>query len=274
MSSRRLSPDVSRDVSRDVSSDVSPDVSRDGRGIVERWTTRSGIRIRYLDNAPPAPAGLPILFSPGLSDLADEYREMLEFFAPRRVIVVEVRGRGQSEAPAEGYSVLDHMSDLAAVLDEEHIERFHLMTFSRGTSWGLELALTQPHRLASMSIGDYKAFELRMWPAFADDQMASRFRGKPMTQRIQRHVLDGLVAESRDRQLWDRLGDLPCPLLVAQPGNGGGLVSDEVVGQYRQVRPDVEVVVVPDASHDIFRPDRLFYPKAVAGFIAERCPGL
>jgi hypothetical protein len=51
-------------------------------------------------------------------------------------------------------------------------------------------------------------------------------------------------------------------------------VSDEVVAQYRSVRPDVDVVVVPDASHDIFRPDRLFYPKAVAEFIASRCPGL
>jgi pimeloyl-ACP methyl ester carboxylesterase len=241
---------------------------------VERWTTRSGIRIRYLDNAPAAPVGLPILFSPGLSDFADEYLEMLALFLPRRVIVVEVRGRGQSEAPPEGYSVLDHVSDLSAVLDEEHIGRFHVMTFSRGTSWALELALGQPDRVASMSIGDYKAFELRMPPTFIESQMASRFRGKPMTERVQRHVLEGLVAESRDRQLWDRLSELPCPLLVAQPGNGGGLVTDEVAGQYRDVRPDIEVVVVPDASHDIFRPDRLYYPRAVADFIAERCPGL
>jgi pimeloyl-ACP methyl ester carboxylesterase len=166
------------------------------------------------------------------------------------------------------------VSDLSAVLDEERIGRFHLMTFSRGTSWALELALQQPDRVASMSIGDYKAFELRMPPTFAENQMASRFRGKPMTERVQRHVLEGLVAESRDRQLWHRLSEIPCPLLVAQPGNGGGLVSDDVVAQYREVRPDVKVVVVPDASHDIFRPDRLYYPKAVAGFIADRCPEL
>jgi pimeloyl-ACP methyl ester carboxylesterase len=241
--------------------------------VVERWTARSGVRIRYLDNAPEAPVGLPILFSPGLSDFADEYLEMLAFFFPRRAFVVEVRGRGGSEAPSSGYSVIDHLADLSAVLEEEGIDRFHLMTFSRGTSWGLELALSQPDRVASMSIGDYKAFELQLPPTFTEQQMAGRFRGRPMTERIQRHVLEGLVAQSRHRQLWDRLPELSCPLLVAQPGNGGGLVSDEVVAQYRAVRPDVEVVVVPDASHDIFRPDRLFYPKAVAEFIACRCPG-
>jgi hypothetical protein len=42
--------------------------------VVERWTARSGPRIRYLDNAPGDQVGLPILFSPGLSDLADAGR--------------------------------------------------------------------------------------------------------------------------------------------------------------------------------------------------------
>jgi pimeloyl-ACP methyl ester carboxylesterase len=136
--------------------DPEPDSS-----VVERWTTRSGVRIRYLDNAPGDPIGLPILFSPGLSDFADEYLEMLAFFSPRRVLVVEVRGRGQSDAPPTGYSVTAHTRDLVAVLAEEGIDRFHSMSFSRGTSWALELALAQPDRVASMSIGDHKAFEAR-----------------------------------------------------------------------------------------------------------------
>jgi pimeloyl-ACP methyl ester carboxylesterase len=145
------------------------------------------------------------------------------------------------------------------------------MTFSRGTSWGLELAFTAPQRVASVSIGDYKPFELHLPPAFAEEQMKTRFRGRPMTQRLQRHVLEGLAAESKGRELWDRWAELPCPVLVAQPGTRSGLVTDEVAARYRTARPDVELVVVPDAPHDIFRPDRLFYPRAVADFIARRC---
>jgi pimeloyl-ACP methyl ester carboxylesterase len=91
-----------------------------------------------------------------------------------------------------------------------------------------------------------------------------------MTERLPRHVLEGLAADSKGRELWDRLAELPGPLLVAQPGSGTGLVTDDIVARYRGVRPDVEVVVVPDAPHDIFRPDRLFYPRAVADFIARR----
>jgi len=245
--------------------------------IAEKWTTLSGPRIRYLDNAPVASAastGLPVLFSPGLSDVADEYQEMLEHFTARRVLVVEVRGRGRSEAPASGYAVADHAADLEAVLHAERIERFHLMTFSRGTSWGLQLALAQPARVASLSIGDYRAEEIALPADFADSQMRTRFRGKPMNERLPRHVLEQLAADSRGRELWDELSRLPCPLLLARPGGDGGIVTDTIVDRYRQARPDLEVVVIPDAPHDIFRLDRLHYPKAVANFIARRCPGL
>jgi non-heme chloroperoxidase len=240
---------------------------------VERWTTRTGSRLRYLDNAPDEPEGLPILFAPGLSDLADEYLDMLEHVGPRRLLAVEVRGRGRSDAPPSGYSVADQADDLEAVLDEEGIDRFHLMTFSRGTSWGLELALRAPERVASVAIGDYKAVEVGLPETFVDWQMGTTFRGRPMEQRIDRRVLQALVRDSVARELWDELTRLPGPLLVARPGGEGGILGDDAIERYRTARPDVEVVVIPDAPHDLFRPDRLAYPRAVLDFLRRRCPG-
>lgn len=240
----------------------------------EHWTTRSGPRIRFLDNAPATPTGLPILFSPGLSDFADEYTDMLEFFVPRRVLVVEVRGRGQSEAPPAGYSAADHVADLRAVVDDEGLDRFHLMTFSRGTTWGLGLALENPARVVSVSIGDYRAGEAGLDQEFAGRMLETRFRGRPMGERIGRPVLERLAADSRQRELWDQLAVLPGPMIVAQAGSGQGILDDEMLARYRAVRPDIEAIVVPDAPHDLFRPDRLFYPRAVADFLARRCPGM
>ena len=198
---------------------------------------------------------------------------MLEFFAPRRVLAVEVRGRGRSEAPAAGYSVADHARDLAAVLDEAGVDRFHLMTFSRGTSWGLQLALDEPSWVASVSIGDYRAAEIQLTPEFVEMQLATRFRGIPLPERMSPDVLVAIGRESKARELWDDLRSLPCPLLVARPG-GSGILDDDAVARYLSVRPDAEIVTVPDAPHDLFRVDRLFYPRAVADFLARRCPGL
>lgn len=236
---------------------------------IERWTTRSGCRIRYLDSAPGAPAGLPLLFVPGLTDVADEYGELLEAFLPRRTLVVEVRGRGGSEAPATGYSARDHADDLAAVLDEEGIGRFHLMTFSRGTTWGLELALRDPSRVASLSVGDYLAGEVGLDDGFAERYAQGRFRGRPVGERIPRRVLEAIAAASVSRRLWDEVGALPCPLLVARPDGDGGILQDADIDRYRSVRPDVEVVVVPGPTHDLFREDRRAYPLAVADLLAR-----
>jgi pimeloyl-ACP methyl ester carboxylesterase len=239
---------------------------------VERWTTRSGPRIRYLDNAPSAPIGLPILFSPGLSDFADEYDALLDDVAPRRLLVVEVRGRGSSEAPATGYATEDHAADLRAVLDEEGIDRFHLMTFSRGTTWGLELAATMPERVASLSIGDYLPAEVALPSGFADEHMQGRFRGKPMAERLPHHVLSQIALAARGRDLFDVVRALTCPLLIAQPLGEQRVLSDAAVERYRSARPDIEVVPVPGADHDIFRPDRLLFGRAVVDLIDRRCP--
>jgi len=45
---------------------------------------------------------------------------------------------------------------------------------------------------------------------------------------------------------------------------------DAAVARYRSARPDIEIVVIPGASHDVFRPDRTAYPAAVAEWIARR----
>lgn len=244
-----------------------------GPSVRPRWTVRSGVRLRYLDNDPDEAVGLPVLLSPGFTDVADEYVEVLKFFAPRRVLVVEVRGRGQSEAPASGYTAADHAADLRAVLDEEQVDEFHLMTFSRGTTWGLDVVLADPSRVASVSIGDYWAREKRFAVAVADEVMTTRFRGRPLVERIAGHVLPELFAASLDRDLLDELAATELPVLVATGTEPGCLLTTADVEEYRTRLPGVEIVTIEGAVHDLFRPDRLAYARAVSEFIERRTPG-
>ena len=239
--------------------------------IEEAWTTSSGARIRYLDNSPEVESGLPILFSPGVTDFADEYRGMLEFLAPRRVVVVEVRGRGQSEAPPSGYAVENQADDLEAVVRHAGLDRMHIMTFSRGTSSALTLALRHPTAVASISIGDYLAIEIALPPEWPERHWGLRWRGRPMPERIGRHVLEGIQRASIARQLWDDVAALGVPVLVAR-GTEGGIVTDQAVTRYRRAIPTVEVVTIPGAGHDLFRPDRLRYPAFVADFLDRHFP--
>src|SRR5579871_2412520 len=106
----------------------------------ERFADNDGVKIRYLDTDPAEPVGLPIVFVPGIVDTADDYVEALEVFGNRRVLLVEMRGRGGSDAPERGYSPADQAGDVESVLEANGVGAFHLMTFSRGTTPALELA--------------------------------------------------------------------------------------------------------------------------------------
>lgn len=244
---------------------------------MDRWTTASGTRIHYLDNAPPHAAGLPILLSPGFTDTAAEYLEVLERFAattvPRRLVVAEVRGRGESEAPASGFAAADHQADLSAVVASAGLDRFHLMTFSRGTTWALDLLLRAPDRVATLSIGDYRCGEQALTPAIIDGLLASRFRGRPFAERIEPRVARAVGAASVQRDLSGEIAASGIPVLVATGTEPGCILNDEVLTWYRERIPEVETVIVPGAGHDLFRGDRFAYPNAVLEFIARRAPG-
>jgi pimeloyl-ACP methyl ester carboxylesterase len=238
----------------------------------ERFVSNNGVKIRYLDNDPPQPVGLPIVFVPGITDHADEYAATLEFFEPRRLLVVEMRGRGGSDAPESGYSVAEQAGDVEAVIQANELSRFHLMTFSRGTTPAIEVAMRTPPRAATLAIGDYLAIEVGLTEAFTESQWRGRWRGRPVSERVSRHVLDGIQGDSQGRELWDDVGALGIPVLVAR-GSDGGILTDDHIERYRGAVPGVDVVVIPGAGHDLFRPDRTAYPRAVHEFIGRRAPG-
>lgn len=240
--------------------------------MVQKFADHGGVRIRYLDNDPTAATGLPVVFVPGIVDVADDYMEVFGCFGDRRLLVVELRGRGGSDAPASGYSPAEQAGDVAAVLGAEGVTRFHLMTFSRGTTPGLELALGSPAAVATVSIGDYLPAEIALPADFAQSMWASRWRGQPVSSRVRRHVLEGIQAASRQREFWDGLAALAVPVLVAR-GSDGGVIDDARARRYSAAVPGLEVVTIPGAGHDLFRPSRSAYPEAVLEFITRRAPG-
>jgi non-heme chloroperoxidase len=231
-----------------------------------------GIGIRYLRSDAGTVPGLPVVFVPGITDFADDYLEIFDLFIDRPLVVIELRGRGGSDAPEEGYSAAELAGDIEAVLSAEGISRFHLMTFSRGTTPGLEVALASPGRVASISIGDYRVAEVALPPELVDQLWNGRWRGLPTSERIERRVLEAIQADSRSRPLWDAVADLGVPVLVVR-GGPGSLVTGEVLDEYRRRLPEAEIVEIPDAGHDLFRPDRGAYPRAVLEFITRRAPG-
>jgi 3-oxoadipate enol-lactonase len=69
-----------------------------------------------------------------------------------RVICLDTRGHGASDAPPAPYALDDLVADNVAVLDALEIERAHFIGVSLGGMTGLGLALGHPERLASLCV--------------------------------------------------------------------------------------------------------------------------
>jgi 3-oxoadipate enol-lactonase len=69
-----------------------------------------------------------------------------------RVICLDTRGHGVSDAPPAAYALDDLVADNVAVLDALGIERVHFIGVSLGGMTGLGLALGHPERLESVCV--------------------------------------------------------------------------------------------------------------------------
>jgi pimeloyl-ACP methyl ester carboxylesterase len=231
------------------------------------FVDNEGVRLHVLDNE-RRDASLPaVLAVPGMGEYADEYAWLLDALGERRVVVVDVRGRGRSDVPHAGYTWEHHIGDLRAVVEALGLDRPIVVAFSRGSSYGLGYALTYPAEVQGLVVGDYFARHVGLPAEFADQQLQSKVRGTPIAERMSEHAVRQVFAESREVPLWDRLAELQCPVLLIRGGRKSALVGEELAAQWRASLPSVQIELIADAGHDLWSRDLDAYLAVLRPFL-------
>lgn len=109
----------------------------------DRFEHTNGITLHTVEH----PGGQPTLvLMPGLTANARAFDGLVQAgLSPRfRVLALDLRGRGQSDAPVDGYRMADHAADVLGLLDALGLERAVLVGHSFGGLLGLYLAATAP----------------------------------------------------------------------------------------------------------------------------------
>jgi pimeloyl-ACP methyl ester carboxylesterase len=95
-----------------------------------------------------------------------------------RVIAMDLRGRGLSDKPPTGYSIKHHCRDIAALMDDQGLERPVVMGHSLGAFISLVFAAQYPERVDRLILVDGGG-------KLSEDQMAKVFAGiKPSLDRL------------------------------------------------------------------------------------------
>jgi Predicted hydrolases or acyltransferases (alpha/beta hydrolase superfamily) len=102
--------------------------------------------------------GPPLLLIAGNGMEHTTFDEQLPSFSRHfRCIVYDLRGIGQSEVPAGGYSAREMARDALGLLDALKVEQAHIAGYSLGGAIGQEIALAAPQRVRTLSL--YSSFD-------------------------------------------------------------------------------------------------------------------
>lgn len=100
-------------------------------------------------------SGLPVLCIHGLAANGLCWAPMASALVPDfTLMAMDLRGRGLSDKPAQGYSLDHHVRDLGGVLDSLNLDRIALMGHSLGAFIALAFAARRPERVDRLVLVD------------------------------------------------------------------------------------------------------------------------
>lgn len=122
------------------------------------WTSADGLSLHFRDYAgPESYDGPPVVCMHGLTRNSRDFAPLAEHIAAsRRVIVPEMRGRGQSDyAPDSAtYNPVQYAADVEALLDQEGVDTFIAIGTSMGGLMTMLLAAAKPGRIKGVVMND------------------------------------------------------------------------------------------------------------------------
>jgi pimeloyl-ACP methyl ester carboxylesterase len=114
----------------------------------------SGIRLAYRRTG--VRGGRPVVAIHGVTGSSVSFSQVdarLAELGPYDLIAVDLRGHGESDAPrGVPYSIADHVTDAAALMDLLDLRGAHLVGHSLGSFVSQELAAVRPDLVASLSL--------------------------------------------------------------------------------------------------------------------------
>ncbi len=118
----------------------------------EAFVTANNLALHYVQWGE---RGTPIIFVHGLTANAFCFQAFADTFSSDyRVMAYDLRGRGDSAKPEQGYSVPTHAADLASLIDALGLERPHIVGHSLGALVALYFAAHYPEKMRKLVLID------------------------------------------------------------------------------------------------------------------------
>jgi pimeloyl-ACP methyl ester carboxylesterase len=264
-----------------------------------RTVTRDGVRLACHDFGGEGPS---VLFLHGLAGHADEWAQTASWLTERcRVVALDARGHGRSDRFPPDVSPRTLVADAAFVIERLGLQPAVVVGQSAGGLTALSLAASRPELVSGLVLVEASptgngedveevvsatAAALRQWPvpfssrSDAHAFFAQRFGGELAAEawtsglehcedgwrpRFDVEVMAQTLREAASGGSWDEWERIACPTMVVRAEKG--MVEPHVARDMVERLPDVRLVELTDAAHDLHldRPDQ--WRQALSSFL-------
>lgn len=233
----------------------------------------SGLTLHAIEAGPAD--GPPLLFVHGYADSHQSFHRVIpELPARFRIHALDLRGHGDSDAPATGYGIADLTDDVIGFLDQLAIGPVALAGHSLGSIIGYRVALKRPDLVGRLILigsaltaggntalsdfrGELDGLSDPVPQAFAtefqrgtvtrpipDEEFAVYVRASlKLKAHVWRAALDGLIDDEGPS---GRIGDIPTLILWGTKDSIFGAADQEAL---RKAIPRARFVSYPDVGH-------------------------
>lgn len=227
----------------------------------------------------PEGARQTLLFVHGYAGVLESWEYQINYFARHyRVVALDLRGHGQSDAPYTDYTMAEMVSDLQAVVEElDFPPQFILIAHSFGGSIAVEYANAHPERLAKLVLiataGEYplpKAARLAMRMPL--DVIRPFWKYRPKWD-AEIHVMKRMAQNNMLKwRGWPLMRNITTPTLVVT-GERDVYFPRKVFDDVGKMIPNAEVYDIGSAKHKVQLERHQAVTRAIERFIDDAYKG-
>ena len=265
---------------------------REARG-TSSFVETNGVRLHHLEYGHGERTTVVL---PGITSPAITWEFVAEgLAADARVIVLDIRGRGLSEAPATGYALTDYAADAAGVIDALGLQRPVVLGHSMGARIAAALGALHPDAVGPMIVVDppltgpgrppyptpLESFRQQLQEAYEGTSADAVLRFYPRWSRREAEIRAEWLptcAEHAVVQTWEHFNtedffafwrQLRPPLQFIY-GEESPVITPEGLAEVRRHNEAAEIVGIPDAGHMIPWENLHDFVAAVRGFVTAQ----
>ncbi len=215
-------------------------------------------------------SGPPLLLLHGNGEDGGYFVHQTEYFSRHyTVYALDTRGHGQSPRGAGPFTMARFAQDLLDFMDEQKLERAHLLGFSDGGNIALTFALLHPERvdrlvLNGANLDPSGVKPVIQIPIVLGYRLASLFAGRNPEARLHAEILGLMVNEPRIPP--EALKELRLPVLVI--AGTRDMIREAHTRMIAGALPDSRLVLIP-GDHFIAARNPEAFNQAVEAFLNE-----